>query len=160
MHYNKATMKKRSSGDKTIQNKRARFDYELQDSFIAGIVLSGPEVKSLRMGHGSLRGSFVNIHGNEAWLENAAVTPLSTNAKHLTSELQLRNRKLLLKKRELDQLIEAKNQGLTIVPVKLMTRSHFIKVEIAIARGKKKYDKRQAIKKRDQDRDIRRGGNL
>lgn len=143
--------KKQNPG--TIRNKRATFDYELKDSYVAGIALTGAETRSLREHHGSLQGAFVQIKDGEAWLVNALVTPLKTNAAQLPSEAQIRNRKLLLKKRELDQLIEAKKQGNTVVAVKLLTKGRFIKLEIAIGRGKKRFDKRQVIKMRDQDRD-------
>lgn len=149
-------MSKKKQPTGVIRNKRATFDYELKDSYIAGIVLSGAETRSLRQNHGSLQGAFVQIKDGEAWLFNSLITPLKTNAAQLPSEVQSRNRKLLLKKRELDQLIEAKKQGNTIVPVKFLTKGRFIKVEIAIGRGKKQYDKRQTIKKRDQDRDAAR----
>lgn len=148
-------MKKKSSIG-TIRNKRATFDYELKDSFVAGIALTGAETRSLREHHGSLQGAFVQIKDGEAWLVNSLVTPLKTNAVNLPTEKQSRDRKLLLKKREIDQLIEAKKQGNTIVPVKLLTKGRFIKIEIAIGRGKRKYDKRQAIKQRDQARDAAR----
>jgi len=149
-------MKKKRGNPGAVQNKRARFDYELKESFLAGLVLSGPEVRSVRMNHASLQGAFVNIHNGEAWLMNAQVMPVKTNAAHLPSEMQTRNRKLLLKKRELEELEVAKHQGFTIVPTKLLTKGRFIKLEIAIARGKKQYDKRQVIKKRDEERDVRR----
>lgn len=146
--------KKQSTG--VIRNRRASFDFDLKDSFVAGIVLSGAETRSLRSHHGSLQGAFVQMKDGEAWLMNAAILPLKTNAAQLPSELQTRNRKLLLKKRELQQLQEAKQQGSTIVPTRLFTEGRFIKIEIAIGRGKKNIDKRQTIKKRDQDRDTRR----
>ncbi|MDQ3064819.1 MAG: SsrA-binding protein SmpB [bacterium] len=146
--------KKQQSG--IIRNKRATFDYELKDSYSAGIVLSGAETRSLRSRHGSLQGAFVQIKDDAAWLVNSLITPLKTNAAHLPSEMQNRNRKLLLKKRELDALTEAKQQGNTIVPIKFLTRGRYIKIEIAVGRGKKQYDKRQAIKKRDTDRDTSR----
>lgn len=149
-------MKKKHAPSGAIQNKRARFDYELKDSFMAGLVLTGAEVRSIRMSHASLQGSFVTVKDGEAWLMNAQVMPVKTNAAHLPSETQTRNRKLLLKKRELDSLAEAKNQGFTIVPLKLLTKGRFIKIEVAIARGKKQYDKRETIKKRDVDRDAKR----
>jgi SsrA-binding protein len=139
-----------------ISNRRARFDYELKDSFIAGIVLSGAETRSLREHHGSLQGAFVQIKDGEAWLMNSLITPVKSNAAHMPSEVQGRNRKLLLKKKELDQLIEAKQQGNTIVPLKFLTKSRFIKIEIATGRGKRKYDKREVIKRRDQERDTKR----
>lgn len=146
-------MAKKKQNTGTIRNKRATFDYDLKDSYVAGISLTGAETRSLREHHGSLQGAFVQMKDGEAWLVNALVTPLKTNAAHLPSQDQTRNRKLLLKKRELAGLEEAKRQGNTIVPVKLHTTGRYIKVEIAVGRGKKKYDKRQAIKKRDQDRD-------
>lgn len=149
-------MKKKTPHTGVIANKRARFDYELKDTLTAGIVLTGAETRSLREHHGSLQGAFVQIKDGEAWLMNSLVTPLRTNAAHLPSEIQVRNRKLLLKKRELAGLIEAKQQGNTIVPIRLLTRGRFIKLEIAVGRGKKSYDKRQSIKKRDQERDLKR----
>lgn len=146
--------KKQQTG--SIRNKRASFDYDLKDTYIAGIALTGAETRSLREHHGSLQGAFVQIKDDEAWLVNSLVTPLKTNAANLPSEAQTRDRKLLLKKRELDQLIQAKQQGNSIVPVRLLTKGRFIKLEIAVGRGKRKYDKRQAIKKRDQERSAKR----
>lgn len=149
-------MKKKQQNTGVIRNKRASFDYELKDSYIAGISLSGAETRSLREHHGSLQGAFVQLKDGEAWLMNSLITPLKTNAANLPSEVQIRNRKLLLKKRELEQLAEAKHRGNTIVPIKFLTKGRFIKLEIAIGRGKKQYDKRQAIKKRDTERDAAR----
>lgn len=149
-------MVKKSANPNIIRNKRASFDYDLKDSFLAGIVLTGAETRSLREHHGSLQGAFVQIKETEAWLVNALITPLKTNAANLPSETQSRDRKLLLKKREIESLIQAKQQGNTIVPVKLITKGRFIKVEIAVGRGKRKYDKRQTIKQRDQARDASR----
>jgi SsrA-binding protein len=149
-------MKKKPSGQPSIQNRRARYDYDIKDVFTAGIALSGAEVKSLRMSHGHLRGAYVQIKGGEAWLVNGTITPLKTNATHLDETVQTRDRKLLLKGRELEQLQEAKNQGLTIVPLRILNRTRYIKVEIATARGKRKYDKRELIKQRDLDRDAAR----
>jgi len=149
-------VKKKQQNPGVISNKRARFDYDIKDSYLAGIVLTGPETRSLREHHGSLQGAFVQIKDGEAWLMNSLVTPLKTNAAHLPSEVQIRNRKLLLKKRELAQLIEAKQQGNTIVPLRILTKGRFIKIEIAVGKGKRTYDKRQSIKKRDVERDIQR----
>ena len=149
-------MKKKQQNPGVISNKRARFDYDIKDSYLAGIVLTGPETRSLREHHGSLQGAFVQIKDGEAWLMNSLVTPLKTNAAHLPSEIQIRNRKLLLKKRELAQLIESKQQGNTIVPLRILTKGRFIKIEIAVGKGKRTYDKRQSIKKRDVERDIQR----
>ena len=150
-------MKKKITSPKTILNKRARFDYELSETLIAGIALSGPETKSLRLGHGILRGSFVTVKNNELWLTNMQVNPLKTNASGLPEEERLRARKLLVTKKQLDQLIEAKKSGKNIIPIKLLTSSRYIKVEIGVGRGKKKYDKREIIKKRDLERSARHG---
>lgn len=147
---------KKAQPAKLISNARARFDYDLKDMFMAGLVLSGAETKSLRMGRGHLKGAFVTIKDGELWLNNATIQPSITNSTHLTEDLQTRPRKLLVKKRELNQLITAKEQGLTIVPTKMLTRSRYIKIEIATAKGKKKYDKRQSIKSRDTSRDVAR----
>lgn len=149
-------MKKKRGNTGIIANRRAKFDYELKGSFTAGIALTGAETRSLRSHHGSLQGAFVQIKDGEAWLMNSQVLPLKSNAAQLPSEVQNRNRKLLLKKRELDQLTEAKQQGNTIVPVKFLTDGRYIKLEIAIGRGKKRYDKRETIKRRDQERDTAR----
>jgi SsrA-binding protein len=149
-------MTKQTNKPKSITNSRARFDYDLKDTFLAGLVLTGAETKSLRMGRGHLKGAFVTIKDDELWLNNATIQPSITNATHLTEDMQTRHRKLLVKKRELMQLQAAKDQGLTIVPTKLFTKGRYIKIEIATAKGKKKYDKRQTIKARDTGRDVAR----
>lgn len=140
----------------TISNKRARFDYEIIDIFMAGLALTGAEVRSLRENHGSLNGAYVQVKNNEVWLINGLVTPLQTNIANLDKNTQTRDRKLLLKSNEIKQLIEAKSAGNTIIPIKLLTSGRFIKIEIATAKGKRKHDKREVIKKRDQDREARR----
>lgn len=140
----------------SIVNKRARFDYELKQNITAGIVLTGAETKSLRLGHGHLKGAFANIKDGELWLFNATITPTKTNASSFSEESQTRARKLLVSKKELGLLQSAKEQGLTIVPVKMLTRSRFIKIEIATAKGLKKYDKRHKIKERDESRNVAR----
>jgi SsrA-binding protein len=150
----KSSKKKQTGG--VVANKRAFFDYTISQPLIAGISLTGPEVRSIRCAHVSLVGSFVTIKDGEAYLLNAQVMPLKTNAAHLPSEMQIRTRKLLLKKRQLDDLAQAKQQGYTIVPLKILTKGRFIKVEIALAKGKKQYDKREVIKKRDTERDAAR----
>lgn len=149
-------MKKKHQSNGVVANKRAFFDYTISQPLIAGIALTGPEVRSVRSAHVSLVGSFVTVKDGEAYLLNCQVMPLKTNAAHLPSEMQIRTRKLLLKKRQINDLIEAKQQGYTIVPLKILTKGKFIKVEIALAKGKKQYDKRETIKKRDTARDIAR----
>lgn len=147
-------MVKKKPQTKKITNKRARFDYALDSEIVAGIALNGRETKSLRLGHGHLRGSFVNVRNGEVWLTNATIT--SSPGFVIDDSEQTKERKLLLKKREIDTLIEAKNQGKTIVPLELLTGGRYIKVKIAVGKGKKNYDKRETIKKRDQDRDVHR----
>lgn len=140
----------------TISNKRARFDYQLIDIFVAGLSLTGAEVRSLRENRGSLNGAYVQVKNNEVWLINSLVTPLQTNIANLDKNTQTRDRKLLLKSNEIRSLIEAKSAGHTIIPIKLLTNGRFIKIEIATAKGKRKHDKREVIKKRDQEREARR----
>lgn len=135
---------------KKIQNRRARYDYELGSEIVAGIVLNGRETKSLRLGHGHLRGAYVNVRNAELWLTNATIT--SSPGFRLDDTEQTRERKLLVKKSEINRLIEAKNQGKTIVPIEFLTGGKFIKIKIAAGKGKKHYDKRELIKKRDQNR--------
>lgn len=149
-----AQKKKKSIG--TISNAKARFDYDIEKTYTAGISLTGPETKSLRMGHGVLRGTYVQIKDDGAWLINMQVHPLQTNFAHLPEDSRDRSRRLLLKARELDDLRSAKTDGRQIVPLKLLTKTRFIKVEIGVGKGKKKYDKRETIKKRDTERDVRR----
>ena len=145
--------KKKASASHTIQNRRARFDYELGDSLVVGLELTGAEVKSLRMGHGQLRGAYVTVKDGELYLLNGAVN--GTHAVPLTEQEQTRTRKLLAKRREIDALVTAKQQGKTIVPLELLTRARFIKLRIAVGKGKRQYDKRQTLKKRDEDRQAR-----
>jgi SsrA-binding protein len=144
--------KKKQNQTKQITNRRARHDYELGDSLVAGIELSGAETKALRMGHGQLRGAYVTVKDSELLLINATISP-STGIPISESD-QTRARKLLAKRREIDALIEAKQQGKTIVPLEILTGGRFIKVRISVGRGKKLYDKRQTLKKRDEDRQM------
>ena len=147
---------KTKSGNSLIVNKAAKRDYDLKSFYTAGIVLTGAETKSLRTGHGHLRGAFANIKDGELWLFNATVTAGNFNRQALPEESQTRPRKLLVKKKQLAELASAKDQGLTIVPIKMLTRGRYIKVEIATGKGLKKYDKRSKLKKRDQELDIKR----
>ncbi len=138
------------------ENKRARFDYEIQEKYECGIELLGTEVKSIRSGKVSLLGSFVIIRGGEAFLINANFQPYQ-EANAPKDYDPLRNRKLLLTKKEIRELADTeKNKSLTIVPVSLYSKNRKIKMDIAVARGKKKFDKRETIKKRETDIEIRR----
>ncbi|MFH1509417.1 MAG: SsrA-binding protein SmpB [bacterium] len=141
------------------KNRRAKFDYHLKEFFEAGIVLTGQETKSTKGGNISLKGSYVTLHPvkgkpgyMEAFLLNAHISPYK-HAGELPDYDPVRTRKLLLKKAEIRKLIGKKQaEGLTIVPTKVYTKRRKIKVEIALARGKKQYDKREGIKQRQDDR--------
>jgi SsrA-binding protein len=147
-------MAKKRQPTKKIVNRRAKFDYELGDSLVVGLQLSGAETKALRLGHGQLRGAYVTVKDNELWLLNSQITGIK--GINISETDQTRSRKLLAKRREIDQLIEAKQEGRTIVPLELLTQGRFIKLRIAIGRGKKRYDKRETLKRRQQERDIAR----
>lgn len=137
-------------------NKRAGFDYELLDKYEAGISLLGHEVKSAKMGRISLKGSFVTAHGNELFLTNANI-PLYVHAGNVKSYDPTRSRKLLLKRREIASLIGKTGvAGLTLVPIKVYTKKRLIKLEFAVGKGKKEFDKREKIKKREDERKMRR----
>lgn len=142
--------KKKQSQPKTISNRRARHDYDLDDSILVGIILTGAETKALRHGHGQLRGAYVTVKDEELWLINATISAMPGIAIEETA--QTRSRKLLAKRKEIDKLIEIKHQGRTIVPLEILTQGRYIKVRIAAGRGKKQYDKRQTLKARDENR--------
>lgn len=149
--YNISIVKKKKANlPKLISNRRARHDYELGDSLTVGIALSGAETKALRMGHGHLRGAYVMTKDNELWLVNGTI--VGTRGVHIAENEQTRSRKLLAKKREIEHLQEAKKQGRTIVPLEILTGTRYIKLRIAIGKGKKRYDKREALKSRDESR--------
>lgn len=136
-----------------ITNKRAFFDYQLLEKFEAGINLYGAEVKAVRLGHADLTGSHVRIMGSEAYLINAKIFPYKYSRPEGYDER--RTRKLLLHKNEIIALkSKTEGQNLTLVPVSLYTTKSFIKLEIALGKGKKQYDKKEAIKKKDIQRDV------
>jgi SsrA-binding protein len=145
-------VKKKPPTTKHIVNRRARHDYELGDSLVVGVQLFGAETKALRMGHGQLRGAYVTVKDGELWLLNATIN--GTRGVLIGEQEQTRTRKLLAKRREIDALIEAKQQGRTIVPLEILTQGRYIKVRIAIGKGKKLYDKRQTLKARDEQRSM------
>ncbi|MBI3888528.1 SsrA-binding protein SmpB [Candidatus Nomurabacteria bacterium] len=138
------------------ENRKARFNYEFLEKYETGIELLGTEVKSVRGGQMSLEGAFVIARGGEAYLINANIPPYQ--AKNAPQDYDpLRNRKLLLTKKEIAELAGSeKNKSLTIVPISVYNKNRKIKVEIALVKGKKKFDKRETLKKRDMDREIRR----
>jgi SsrA-binding protein len=135
-----------------LTNKKAKFEYDIGKTYITGVILSGSEVKSLRQKSGSLKGSFVKAIGGELFLLNAQISPykFSDNKDYDPK----RTRKLLLKKKEIDQLIEADSQqGRTIVPLQFELQHNKIKLKIGIGRGLKLHDKRAKLKKRTLDRE-------
>ncbi len=137
-------------------NSKARFDYEILETLSAGLELVGSEVKSVRAGKVSLVGSFVGVRGGEAFLIGADIPPYQPKNAPVDYD-STRPRKLLLTKSEIEKLAVAEGtKGLTIVPLSVYNKGRFIKLDLAIARGKKKFDKRQAIKKRDVERDLKR----
>ena len=137
-------------------NSKARFDYEILEKFDAGLDLLGTEVKAVKAGKMNLRGAFIAVRGGEAFLIGAdipAYQPKNAPADYDAT----RPRRLLVSKAEIIRLRDAEQtKGLTIVPLSVYNKSRFIKLSLAIARGRKKYDKRQAIKKRDTEREIKR----
>jgi SsrA-binding protein len=151
-------MSKKSPSPKRIVNRRAKFDYELGDSLVVGLQLTGAETKALRMGHGQLRGAYVTVKDNELWLINSQIN--SAKGVNISEDDEIRSRKLLAKRREIDALIQAKQDGRTIVPLELLTQGRYIKLRIAVGRGRKHYDKRETIKRRQQERDIARQARL
>ena len=138
-------------------NRKAKFEFFLLERFEAGISLQGSEIKSIRAGQISLAEAFVQTDGKQAWLMNAHIAPY-IQANRFNHDPK-RPRRLLLHKKEIDQLWAAVRQkGVTIIPIQVYLKDGRAKVEIALAKGKKLYDKRQDIAKRDQDREIAREG--
>jgi len=142
--------------EKTIAtNRKARHDYFIFDTFEAGIVLRGSEIKSLRAGHVSIKEAYIRIENNEAWLIDAYIAPYD-QASHFNHEPR-RKRKLLLHRREINKLFnKVQQKSMTIIPLRLYLKNGLAKIEIAVAKGKKQYDKRQTIAKRDAQREIER----
>ena len=137
-------------------NRKARFDYEILTHFNAGLELTGTEVKSIRAGLVSLVGSYVGIRGDEAYLMNANIQPFQPKNSPKDYD-PLRARRILISKNEILELKKAEGTaGLTIVPISVYNKGRFLKLDLAIARGKKKFDKRNAIKSRDVERDLKR----
>jgi len=136
-----------------IENRKARFDYEILDTYVAGIALQGWEVKSIRAGSANLKSAWVVVKNGEAFLDNFSVSPWK-----FSREIQpeKRSRKLLLHKKELKKLeTKANERGNTIIPLKIFDHQGHLKCELAVARGKKKYEKRQVLKNRSMERAVR-----
>lgn len=151
-----AQKKKPASAAKTIVNRRARYDYALDDELVVGLELTGQEVRAARDGHIQLRGSYVSIKGSELWLTNASFS-LKLNERGAASRtIDTRPRKLLASRKQIDSLASRRKEGYSIVPIRFITTGRYLKLVIALGKGKKHYDKRQTIKRRDQDRDTKR----
>mgnify|MGYP001613374901 FL=1 len=130
-------------------NRRAGFDYDLSDRYEAGLVLTGSEVKAVKAGRASLKGSFVTVRGNELYLTNSLI-PRYEHAHRDTVHESSRPRKLLLRKREIRSLIgKARTEGLTLVAIRLYTKKQLVKLEFGVGKGKRTIDKRQSIAKRE-----------
>ncbi len=139
-----------------IDNKKAGFNYELLDKYEAGLELHGFEVKSLRLGHGSLAGSYITLRGGEAFLVGATIPPFQPNNTESGYE-PTRPRKILLKKSELNHLVgKVEERGLTLMPLAVYNKGRYLKLSFALAKGKKKYDKRSTIKEREDNRQMQR----
>ncbi|MEM6545303.1 MAG: SsrA-binding protein SmpB [Pseudomonadota bacterium] len=144
--------KAKSPDNSIVQNKRARFDYNLLETFEAGIALAGWEVKALRSGKCQLTDSYVLIKNEEAWLLGAQITPLETASSHVATD-PIRTRKLLLHKKELAKILAATSaKGQTCVCTRLYWKGHLVKASIALAQGKQAHDKRDAQRDKDWDR--------
>ncbi|CAN5813423.1 SsrA-binding protein SmpB [soil metagenome] len=139
--------------DRVLHNRRARFDYEILETFEAGLVLQGSEIKSLRQGGGSIAEAYARVRNGEAFLEGSSI-PTIQEASY-NNHAPDRVRKLLLHRRQIDELrIAVERQGLTIVPLKLYLKEGRAKIEIALARGRKRHDKRRAVAEREAKREM------
>ncbi len=148
-----ATKKKKAGGNTIALNKRARHDYFIEETFEAGIVLQGWEVKSLRAGRAQLTESYVFIKNGEAWISGCHISPLNTASTHIKPE-NTRVRKLLLHRKQLDKLIGAvERKGYTLVGTALYWSHGLVKLEIGLAKGKQQHDKRATEKDRDWKRE-------
>lgn len=148
--------KKKSSSKPaaSILNRRARFDYDLTDEIVAGLALTGLEARAAREGHVQLKGSYVTIRANELWLNNASFSlKINERGQAGARSVDTEPRKLLVSRKQITELAARKKTGMSIIPTKLLTQGRFIKIVIALGKGKKNYDKRETIKRRDLDRE-------
>lgn len=152
-----AQKKSQKGKPSTVVNRRARFDYALDDELVVGLSLTGAETRAAREGHIQLKGSFVTIRGGELWLNNASFSlKLNERGNPNARSIDTTPRKLLAKRKQIDALANEKHAGMSIVPLRLLTNGRYIKLVIALGKGKKRYDKRETIKRRDQDRETKR----
>lgn len=145
----------KGQGNLVAQNKKAHHDYTIVDTIEAGIVLTGTEIKSVRAARIQLKDGYAQIKNDEAWLVNVHIAPFEQG--NIWNQDPERTRKLLLKKKEIQKLSnDLKGTGMTLVPLKVYLKNGFAKVLIGLAKGKHDYDKRESIKRKDQERDIAR----
>ena len=148
-------MPERDTEKDVAVNRRAYHDYFVDEKYEAGVMLTGTEIKSVRNGRANLRDGYVRIDGNEAWLENVHISPYAQG--NVMNQEPVRPRKLLLHRKEISSLIgKVKQKGYTLVPLRVYITRNRAKVEIGLARGKRQYDKREAIAARDAKREIER----
>jgi SsrA-binding protein len=134
-------------------NRKARYDYHIEETYEAGIVLLGSEVKSIRQGRANLRDSYAAFERGELFLQNCHISPYQTAGRFPPDPL--RPRKLLMRREEIQRLVgKVEEKGLTLVPLSLYLKGRHVKVELALARGKKQYDRREDIKRREADREV------
>ncbi|MBY5033773.1 SsrA-binding protein SmpB [Streptococcus gallolyticus] len=145
----------KGQGNVVAQNKKASHDYTIVDTIEAGIVLTGTEIKSVRAARINLKDGFAQIKKGEVWLVNVHIAPYDEG--NIWNQDPTRTRKLLLRKKQIQQLEnEVKGTGMTLVPLKVYIKDGFAKVLIGLAKGKHAYDKRESIKRREQERDLKR----
>lgn len=143
----------RGEGKVVAQNRKAFHDYHVEETYEAGIVLQGTEIKSLRAGRANLKDSFARVEKGEVWLHNMHISPYEQGNRY--NHDPLRSRKLLLHKREINKLIGvSKETGYTLVPLKIYLKNGFAKVLLGVAKGKKNYDKREDLKRKEAKREI------
>lgn len=148
--------KKSPKAPQPVLNRRAKFDYTLGEDLLVGISLNGREVRAARDGRVHLKGSYVTIKDNQLWLNNASFSVKNNEPGQDTVAVDTTPRRLLAHRKQIDMFIAEKQQGMTIIPTKLFAAGRYIKLVIALGKGKKNYDKRETIKRRDQDRDTKR----
>ena len=149
-------MVKKSDGKELAKNRKASHDYFIEETYEAGIVLSGTEIKSIRSGRANIGDAFATIRNGEAFLHNMHVSPFEQGNRNNPAD-PTRTRKLLLKRPEINKLLGTiKQQGYTLVPLKIYIRNGYAKLLLGVGKGKKQYDKRETEAKRDADRDIQR----
>jgi len=146
------TKKQKKKSDRAIVNRRASFDYTLGDEIIVGMMLSGPETRAARDGHVQLKGAYITVRNHELWLNNSSFSLLNQQNTN-DRVISLEPRKLLASKKQIAALENNKKSGFSIIPIKILNNKRYIKLVIALGKGKKRYDKRETLKRRDQERE-------